>query len=202
VIDERDFLLNLLVPGLRVCFERLVEARVGPKRCQERGLIIRAPPDPAIGNSCPFGDGVTGRHHLLDVSRRAVELVGKAAAASVGFHRQRCLARGIVQGVVEACNHPNRVSECRMRRDVLYALAVDPDLAAVPQAFEVLGSSERTGPGRSARGIGWRGASEGHRFLRRAFYLFRGSSESGSRFRLGIRSFRPGIASVVMGSGP
>ena len=76
-----------------------------------------------------------------------------AAAAGIGLRRQDVLLRSVVQRVVEARDHPHGVAEGRMRRDVLDALAVDPDLAAVAQAFEVLRARQRTNA-RRCRSIG------------------------------------------------
>src|SRR5215831_9593006 len=51
---------------------------------------------------------------------------------------------GIVQGIIETGNRARAVAKRRVRGDVLDALAIDIDLAAVPQAFEVLGAGERS----------------------------------------------------------
>jgi hypothetical protein len=47
-----------------------------------------------------------------------------------------------MQSIVQARNRARRVAKRRVRRDVLDALAVDIDLAAVTQAFKVLGARE------------------------------------------------------------
>src|SRR5262249_1449221 len=52
---------------------------------------------------------------------------------------------GIVQGIVQTRNRARAVAKRTMRGDVLDALAVDIDLAAVAQAFKVLGAGEWPG---------------------------------------------------------
>ena len=65
--------------------------------------------------------------------------------------------RSIVQRVVQAREHAHGVAERGMRRDVLDALAVDPDLAAVAQALEVFRGGERLRALRGCRVFCWRG---------------------------------------------
>jgi hypothetical protein len=60
-----------------------------------------------------------------------------AFVPGVGGHQELVLALGVVQRVVQAGDHPRRVAERRMRSDVLDALAVDEDLAAVLQRLQV-----------------------------------------------------------------
>jgi hypothetical protein len=69
-------------------------------------------------------------------------------AAPLGGLGQDVLAALVVlvQGVVEAREHPGAVLECRMRGDVLHALAVDPHLAAVVEALEELFAGVRERP--------------------------------------------------------
>ena len=152
VVDEGDLFLDPRVPALRVLLVRLVERRVGAQRREKRRLVVGAAADPAIRNARPFGDRVAVGHHLLDVARGAKELVGVAAAAGVGGSCEHVLAGGIVQRVVQPRDHAHRVPERRMRRHVLDALAVNPDLAAVAQALEILVAGERPLPaGRCSR---------------------------------------------------
>src|SRR5688572_23712731 len=61
----------------------------------------------------------------------------------VGRERQRVLPGRVVQRIVEAGDHPHRIPERGMRRDVLHSLSVNPDLPSVANALEVLGARER-----------------------------------------------------------
>src|SRR5262245_4740172 len=72
--------------------------------------------------------------------------MGVAATAGVGFLRQDRLAFGIVERVVQPRDHARGVSKRGMRRDVLDALAVDPDFTPVAQALEVLLAGEGPRP--------------------------------------------------------
>jgi hypothetical protein len=49
-----------------------------------------------------------------------------------------------VQRVIEPGNAVRSIPKCRMRRHVGNSLAVDPDLATVTQALEILGPGKRT----------------------------------------------------------
>ena len=51
----------------------------------------------------------------------------------------------VVQGIVQAGDHPGRVAKGRVGGDILDALAVEPDLAAVAQALQVLRPVMRAG---------------------------------------------------------
>src|SRR5262249_23896645 len=62
---------------------------------------------------------------------------------SVGETRNS-LVWGSLQGIVQTRNRARAVAKRRMRGDVLDALPVDIDLAAVTQAFKVLGARERS----------------------------------------------------------
>ena len=112
----------------------VIEVGVGAQRRQKRRLVIRAAAHPAVGDARPFGDGVARADHFLDVARGLEKLVRVAAAAGVGRGAQDVFAL-VVQGVVEPRQHPHRVAERRMRRHILDPFAVNPDLAAVPQAL-------------------------------------------------------------------
>ena len=61
-----------------------------------------------------------------------------AAVAGIGRHQQLVLVLGVVQRIVEPRDHARGVAEGRMRGDVLDALAVDVDLAAVAQRLQKL----------------------------------------------------------------
>jgi hypothetical protein len=60
VIDEGDFLLNLLVPALGVVLEGSVKAGVGAERSQKSRFVVRAAAHPSVGDACPLGDGIAG----------------------------------------------------------------------------------------------------------------------------------------------
>src|SRR5262249_35162188 len=55
---------------------------------------------------------------------------------------------GIVQSIIETRDRARSVTKGRMRRDVLDALAVDIDLAAVAQAFQIFRAGEGPAGGR------------------------------------------------------
>jgi len=60
------------------------------------------------------------------------------AAAGIGRGAKHILTL-VMQGIVEAADHTHGVAKRRMCRHILHAFAVNPDLAAVAKAFEVLG---------------------------------------------------------------
>ena len=62
---------------------------------------------------------------------------------------------GVVQRVVQPRDRSRRVTECGMLGDVADLLAVDPDLAPVAKALEVLLAGQRAG----ASGFGQRPAA-------------------------------------------
>src|SRR6516162_8434877 len=75
-------------------------------------------------------------------ARRAEEFVRESRRAGVGWASQHILGFAVVQRVVKARDGTRRVAERRMRGNVLDALAVDIDFAAVAQAFKVFGAGE------------------------------------------------------------
>ena len=154
VVDERHALLAELVPALGVLLVRRVEVGVGAEGREERRLVIGRAAHPAIGELGPFGDGVPAGDELLHVLRRLEERVGVTLVAGVGRQQELVLALGVVQRVVEARDHPGGVAEGRVRGDVLDALAVDVDLAAVLQRFQVFLAGLRLGDGHLADGLG------------------------------------------------
>src|SRR5207248_6051339 len=117
---------------------RRVVIRVGAKRRQKRGLVVGAAADPAVRAARPLGDRVATADELLGVFRRLEKFVREAAVAGIGRRREDVLALGIVQRVVEPRQHARGIAKRGVRRDVFYALAVNPDLASVAQAFEIL----------------------------------------------------------------
>jgi hypothetical protein len=92
--------------------------------------------------------------HLLERLRRLEERVGHAAVAGLGRQQDPVLALGIVQRVVQPRHHPGGVAERLVLGDVLDALAVDVDLAAVGQRGEVVGAGLRRGDLHLAGGLG------------------------------------------------
>ncbi len=152
VVEEQAALLGLLVPALRVLLVRLVEVRVRAERAEERGLVVGAAAHPAVADARPLGDRVAVGDDVLDRAGRAEERVGEGAAAGVGRRREDVAARRVVERVVHARDHPGRVAERRVRGDVVHALAVRPDLAAVADRLEVLGPRHRL-DGRGRRGL-------------------------------------------------
>ncbi len=87
-------------------------------------------------------DRVALADQLLTGAGHAIELVGKRARAGVGRAGQHRFLLGVVQGVVEPRDAARGIAERRMSGDVLHPLAVDVDLAAVSQAFQVFLAGE------------------------------------------------------------
>ena len=88
-------------------------------------------------------DGVALADQVLARMRDAKELVGEGARAGVGRAGQHVFLLGVMQRVIEPGDGARGIAEGRMRGDVLDPLAVDIDLAAVAQAFEVFLAGER-----------------------------------------------------------
>jgi hypothetical protein len=159
VVDVPGALLGLAVPAGRVRLEALVEHGVRAERAQERPLVVGRPAHPAPGASLPVGDRVALGDLLLDRVRGAEEAVREASP--FGRDGENVLALRVVQRVVHARDHPCRVAERRMVGDLLDALAVDPDLAVILEAREVLVAGERDerGAGRDRRSLVAHGVS-------------------------------------------
>jgi hypothetical protein len=68
--------------------------------------------------------------------------VGEGSAARIGRGRHHVAMRGIVQLVVHAGDHARGVAKRRMRRHVVDALAIGPDLATVADRLQVLVTRE------------------------------------------------------------
>jgi len=71
--------------------------------------------------------------------------VGVPPAAGIGFGAEDAFAV-VVQRVVEPSQHAHRIAEGRMGGHILDALAIDPDLAPVPQALDIFLPGIRLGP--------------------------------------------------------
>src|SRR5262249_23309353 len=69
--------------------------------------------------------------HLFARVRRLEEFVGIAAGAGVGRRGQHVMPGWVVQRVVKQRHRGRRVAERRMRGDVLDALAINVDVAAI-----------------------------------------------------------------------
>ena len=143
VVHEQHVLLRAPVPGLRVAGELAVEIVIGAERIHQRRLVIGRAPHPAVGHARPVRDGVALRDQFLARARGAEEFVREAAGAGIGRPRQNPLGLLVVQRIVEPRDRARGVAESRMRGDVLDPLAIDVDLAAVAQAFEVFRARER-----------------------------------------------------------
>src|SRR6184192_2214568 len=86
---------------------------------------------------------VARRDQIVGARRRAEVPMRVAARTGIGRAGQLGMRGWIVKRVIEPCQHPGRIAKGRMRRDVLDALAVDPDLAAVTEAFQELLAGQR-----------------------------------------------------------
>ena len=145
VVDERHALLAELVPALGIVLVRFVEIGIRAERRQERGLVIRRPSHPSIGDPGPFGDRITPGDEVVHGLRRLEEGVRHAAIAGVGRQQKLVLALVVVQRVVEAGDHARGVAEGRMRGDVFDPLTVDVDGAIVAQRVQIFLAGLRTG---------------------------------------------------------
>ena len=143
VVDVQHGLLAAHVPGAGIVGELAVELGVGAQRVEEGRLVVGAAAHPAVGDARPGGDGVALGDHILARAGGLEEAVRVAAGAGVGGGRQHLLGLGIVQRVIELGDRDSRIAERWMLGDVLDALAVDVDLAAVAQRLQVLRSRER-----------------------------------------------------------
>ncbi len=159
VVDERHALLGEAVPALGVLLPGRVELGVGAERAEERRLVVGRAAEPAVAELGPLGDGVAAGDQLLDGPGALEVGVRHAAVAGVGRHQQLGAMLGVVQRVVEARQHARGVAEGRMRGDVLDALAVDVDLAAVAQQLQELIARHRLGHADLADGLGLSGKS-------------------------------------------
>ena len=143
MVHEQDVVLRAPVPVLRVVGELVVEIVVGAERVHQRRLVVRRAPHPAVGHARPGGDRVALADQVLARVRDAEELVGEAAVAGVGRAGQHVLGAPDRAAHRRAGDRARGVAERRMRGDVVDALAVDVDLAAVAQAFEIFLAGER-----------------------------------------------------------
>ena len=74
-----------------------------------------------------------------------------ALGAGVRRGCEHILQLRVVQGIVQAGDHPGRIAERRVRRDICDALTVEPDFAPIAQALQVfLAGQGRVGVGLSA----------------------------------------------------
>src|SRR5207249_10675034 len=138
VVDERHALLRVAIPAAGVVLVGSVELGVRAERAQERRLVVGRAAEPTVAETRPRRDRVAPGHLLLDGRRRAEVSVREAAPLRrLGEHVLAALVV-VVQRIVKPRKHPGAVLKRRMGRDVLDALAVDPDLAAVVEALEKL----------------------------------------------------------------
>src|SRR6267378_4152581 len=145
MIDEGHALLAKFVPAPGVVLVRIVKVRVGAEGREKRRLVIRRTAHPAVGHARPFGNGVAAGDEILDGLWRLEEGVRHSRIARVCRRQQLVLSLVVMQRVEQARHHPGGVAEGRMGGDVLDALAVDEDLAAVAQGFDVLRAGLRFG---------------------------------------------------------
>jgi len=133
-IDERHALLAEFVPASRVALIRIVKSpNIGAEGREKRRLVVRRAAHPAVGHACPFGDGVAAGDEVLHGFWRLEEGVRHSPIASVCRQQQLFLSLVVMQGVEKARHHPRGIAEGGMGRDILDALAIDEDLAAIAQ---------------------------------------------------------------------
>src|SRR5262245_35495480 len=87
-------------------------------------------------------DRLTVADEVFARARYAEAFVGKSAGPGFGWAGQGLLALRVVQRVIEPGYGARSVAKRRMDRHVLDALAIDPHLAPVAQAFEILGAGK------------------------------------------------------------
>ena len=142
VVHVEHALLCFAIPAPRVVLIGRVVVGVRAERGQERGLVVGRAPHPAVGEARPRGDRSLGADQIVHGLRRAEVFVREAAGSRVGLARERLAHRRVVQRVVQARQHAHGIAECRVRRHVLHAFAVDPDVARTAQAVEEFRSGE------------------------------------------------------------
>src|SRR5262249_18544453 len=128
---------------LRVAGELAVERVVRPQRIHQGSFVVWGAPHPAVGHAGPGRDGFALADQILARTGDAKELMRIAAVPRVGRAGQYVPGGGVVERVIELRDGARSVTERRMGGDVGNALAIDVNLATVPQAFEVFLASER-----------------------------------------------------------
>src|ERR1044071_7020336 len=93
-----------------------------------------------------MGDGIALTDQVLARARHAEELVRESAGAGIGRTGEYVLLGRVMQRVVEPRDRARGIAKGRMRGHVVDALAVDPYLAAIAQAFEIFRPGEGTRP--------------------------------------------------------
>src|SRR4029077_7503911 len=104
---------------------------------------IRAAAEHARAPLGPAPDHVASAHQVVDTARLDVREPHALAAGG----REVCHlvgAVGVELQVVERGDGAHATAEARVAGDVADALAVEPDLTVIPQAFEVRGAATRT----------------------------------------------------------
>ncbi len=142
VVEVEAGFLDALVPGTGVLLEATVELGVGAQGAAEGGLVVRGATHPAVGQPRPFGNGIALLAQVTGGTSEAEELVGVTAVAGIGLPAQLVLGGRVVQGVVEFGHGRRGVTKGGVCGHVLDAIAVDVDLAVVPEAGEVLGTCQ------------------------------------------------------------
>ncbi|MCY1227187.1 hypothetical protein D9M72_394490 [compost metagenome] len=145
VHEERRF-LGAFMPGERVVLERAIPIGIGAERVHQRRLVVGGAAHPAIGHACPFGDRALLGGKIGGGAGDAEIFVGVAAGPRVGRRRQDVPLCRIMQRVIEPGERPGGIAHRRMAGHVLDAFAVDIDLAAVAQAFQIFGAGEGPRP--------------------------------------------------------
>src|SRR5690606_8679163 len=105
-------------------------------------LVVGSPAEPPVSHACPVRDGIPALDLLFDRVRCLEIAVDAYSAAVIHLYGHDVARLLVVQSVIQAREHARGIPEGGMIYDVLYALAVDPDLTAIVQTVEILLAGE------------------------------------------------------------
>ena len=143
VVKVQAGFLNAFVPVARVIGELTIKLGISPQRTPEGCFVVRGAPHPTVTLARPVGDSITLLAHLFRAAGVAEEFVSVTAVAGIGVPAQAILADRIVQRVVQLTDRSRCITECRVSGDIFHSFAVDINLTAVLQTFQVFGTGER-----------------------------------------------------------
>lgn len=137
VVDVRHTLLAELVPTARILLIGLIELGVGTQGGEEGGLVVGCAAHPAVRDPRPLRDGIAPGEQIGRRPGSAEISVGHATVAGIRRQQNPLAARGIVERIVKACHHAGGVAERRMNGHIGNALAIQENLAAIPERCEI-----------------------------------------------------------------
>src|ERR1700677_1561420 len=152
VVPEVETLLRPRIPFLGVAGVFAVEAGIGAERAEKGSLVVGRPAHPSERYLLQFGNRIPAFDEVLAGFRSEEKRMRHLPRPGVG--QDADLVFLFVKPIVPARHHARRVSKSRVLRNVLDALAIDVNLASVPDAFKEFrtGIDTRRRRGRVARG--------------------------------------------------